>query len=139
MLRLVFTLAVSVWLGTVVCISFIVTPIAHGSFPSQEARRFLRPIFPPFYTLGVVCGLAALAVVVLGRTGITREELIRLAGPVVIALGATLTAREWLLPQLRELDGSDPSFARLHQASAMLNTATLGALVLALAAAVARP
>jgi hypothetical protein len=138
MLRLVFSLSVAIWLGTVFCLSFVVTPIAHGNFPTADARRFLRPIFPRTYALGIVCGLAALSVAALGRHGLSQEELLRLTVPVTIALVATLVASEAILPRLRELDGSDARFARLHQVTAMLNTTTLGALVLAMAAAVAR-
>jgi len=138
MLRLCFSLAVAIWLGTVVSVSFLVTPVAHFTFERVEARRFLRPIFPRYYSLGLGCGLVALASVALGRRGLAREELLRLTVPVAIALVTTVVATGWLLPRLRDLDGSDARFARLHQLSAMLNTATLGALVLAMAAAVAR-
>jgi hypothetical protein len=138
MLRLVFALAVAVWLGSVVCLSFIVAPVAHGSFPTAEARRFLRPLFPRYYRLGAVCGFAALSMVLLGRASLTQEELVRLAAPVAVALVATLIGGEAILPRLRELDGEGERFARLHQVSAMLNTTTLAALVLAIAGAVLR-
>ena len=138
MLRLVFALAVAVWLGSVVCLSFIVAPVAHGSFPTAEARRFLRPLLPRYYRLGAVCGFAALSMLLLGRASLTLEELVRLAAPVAVALVATLIGGEAILPRLRELDGEDERFARLHQVSAMLNTTTLAALVLAIAGAVLR-
>jgi hypothetical protein len=138
MLRLCFALAIATWLGAVVSVSFVVTPIAHSTFSSVEARRFLRPIFPRYYMLGLGCGLVALLAIALGRHGLAEEELLRLSVPVAIALVATLVATGLILPRLRVLDGSDERFGRLHQASAMLNTTTLGALVLAMAAAVAR-
>jgi len=138
MLRLCFSLAIATWLGAVVSVSFLVTPIAHSSFPAVEARRFLRPIFPRYYGLGLICGLTALATIALGRHGLKQDELFRLTVPVALALVATLVATGWVLPRLRALDGADERFARLHQLSAMLNTTTLGALVLAMAAAVAR-
>ena len=138
MLRLVFSLAVAVWLGSAVCVAFVVAPSAHGNFPTPEARRFLRPIFPRYYRLGLVCGFAALGAVLLGRAGLAQEELVRLSAPVAIAMVATLVGGEWLLPRLRDIDQTNPSFARLHLASTMLNTTTLAALALAIAAAVAR-
>ncbi|HZR84633.1 MAG TPA: DUF4149 domain-containing protein [Candidatus Binatia bacterium] len=137
MLRLVFALAVAVWLGSVVCVSFIVTPAAHGTFPTPEARRFLRPIFPRYYRLGLGCGIAALAAVLLGRSGLPQEELVRLTAPVAIAMLTTIGG-DLLLPRLRETDRTSPGFERLHLASTMLNTTTLAALALAVAAAVAR-
>jgi hypothetical protein len=138
MLRLLFCLAIAIWLGSVVCVSFVVTPVAHGTLPAAEARRFLRPLFPRYYRLGAICGFVALGVVLLGRAGLSQEELARLTVPVAIAMIATLVGGEWILPRMRELDRDDERFARLHQVSAMLNTTTLAALVLAVAGAVMR-
>ena len=76
--------------------------------------------------------------VLLGRAGLSQEELARLTVPVAVAMIATLVGGEWILPRMRELDGEDERFARLHQVSAMLNTTTLAALVLAVAGAVMR-
>lgn len=138
MLRLVFCLAIAIWLGSVVCVSFVVAPVAHGQFPAAEARRFLRPLFPRYYRLGAICGFVALGVVLLGRAGLSQEELARLTIPVAVAMVASLIGGELILPRLRDLDGEDERFARLHQVSAMLNTTTLAALVLAVAGAVMR-
>jgi hypothetical protein len=138
MLRLVFALSVAVWLGQVVCLSFVVAPAAHRNFPSPEARRFLRPVFPRYYRLGHLCGFVALAAVLLGRHGLSQEEVARLALPVAFALLAGLVGGEVLLPRLQASSGEQEGFDRLHQASAMLNTATLAALALALAGAVLR-
>lgn len=138
MLRLVFALAVAVWLGSVVCVSFVVTPVAHGALPAGEARRFLRPLFPRYYRLGALCGFLALSMVLLGRESLSQEEIARLALPVAVALLATLVGGEAILPRLRDMDGDDARFGRLHQISAMLNTTTLAALVLAVAGAVLR-
>jgi len=138
MLRLLFCLAIAIWLGSVVCVSFVVTPVAHGTLPAAEARRFLRPLFPRYYRLGAVCGFVALGVVLLGRAGLSQEELARLTVPVAIAMIASLVGGEWILPRMRDLDRDDERFARLHQVSAMLNTTTLAALVLAVAGAVMR-
>lgn len=138
MLRLLFCLAIAIWLGSVVCVSFVVAPVAHGTFTTAEARRFLRPLFPRYYRLGAICGFIALGVVLLGRAGLSQEELARLTIPVAVAMVASLIGGEWILPRLRDLDGEDERFARLHQVSAMLNTTTLAALVLAVAGAVMR-
>lgn len=137
MLRLLFCLAIAIWLGSIVCLSFVVAPVAHRSFPAHEARRFLRPLFPRYYQLGGICGFVALGVVLLGRAGLTQEELARLTLPVAVAMLTSLGGG-WIAPRLRNLDGGDDRFARLHQISAMLNTTTLAALVLAVAGAVLR-
>ena len=138
MLRLVFALAIGTWLGAVVSLAYIVTPTAHGAFDPRDARRLLRPLFPRHYGLGIVCGFLALATILVGKDSLPHDEVLRLAVPTAIGLVCTVVGRQVLLPRLRELDGDDPRFGRLHQVSAMLNSTTLGALILAMAAAVTR-
>ena len=105
---------------------------------ARRAVTALRPLFPRYYRLGSLCGFVALGVVLLGRAGLSQEELARLTIPVAVAMVASLIGGEWILPRLRDLDGEEERFARLHQVSAMLNTTTLAALVLAVAGAVMR-
>jgi len=138
MLRLAFGLAIGTWLGAIVSLTYIVTPVAHGTFDPRDARRLLRPLFPRHYSLGIVCGFLALTTILLGKDSLPREEVLRLAVPTAIALVCTVVGRQVMLPRLRDRDGADPAFGRLHQLAAMLNSTTLGALVLAMAAALAR-
>jgi Domain of unknown function (DUF4149) len=138
MLRLGYSLAVATWLGAVVALTFVVTPGAHGALPPGDARRLLRPLFPRFFLLGLLCGFGALATVLAGRDVLSRAEALRLALPAAAALVCTLVSYFVLLPRLRDLPRDDPGYARLHQVAAMLNTTTLAALVLAMAAAVTR-
>jgi predicted membrane protein len=138
MLRLVFALAISTWLGSVVSLTYLVTPTAHGVFDPRDARRLLRPLFPRHYGLGIGCGFVALATVLVGKASLPYEHALRLAVPTAIALVCTVIGRQVVLPRLRRLDGDDPRFTWMHQVSVMLNSTTLGALVLAMAAAVTR-
>jgi hypothetical protein len=138
MLRLVYALSIGTWLGSAVTLTFLVTPTAHGTFGAPDARRFLRPLFPRYYALGIGCGFAALATVTLGKQSLASEQVYGLSVPAAIALLAAVIGRQVILPRLRKLDGSEERFARLHRIAAMLNTTVLGALVLAMAAAVAR-
>ena len=137
-LKLVFTLAVSAWFGTLICLSFVVTPVAHRSFPTEQARLFLRPLFRRIYRLGTALGFLALIAVFLGRDALPSGELARMAFPVAVATVASILGGEVLLPRLRGLEGEDPRFGTLHQVSAMLNTTAIAALVLALAGVVTR-
>jgi hypothetical protein len=138
MLRLVFALSIGTWLGAIVSLTYIVTPTAHGTFEPRDARRLLRPLFPRHYSLGIACGFLALATILVGKNGLPHEHVLRLAVPTATGLVCSVVGRQVLLPRLRALDGDDPAFGRLHQLSVMLNSTTLGALVLAMAAAVAR-
>lgn len=137
-LRLIFTLAVAGWFGMLLCLSFVVTPAAHRAFAPGEARRFLRPMFQRIYRTGTVLGFVALLTMFLARGSLSAGEVARMAFPVAVATVASLVGGEVLFPRLRGMDGDDPRFARLHQVSAMLNTGSIAALVLALAGAVAR-
>lgn len=138
MLRLVYALSIGTWLGSVVTLTFLVTPTAHGAFAVADARRFLRPLFPRYYALGIGCGFAALVTVALGKHSLANEQVYGLSVPAAIALLAAVIGRQVILPRLHEVDGSEARFARLHRTAAMLNTTVLGALVLGMAAAVAR-
>jgi len=137
-LRLIFTLAVAGWFGILLCLSFVVTPMAHRAFAPGEARKFLRPMFQRIYRTGTVLGFIALLAMFLARDSLSAGELARMALPVAIAVFASILGGEVLFPRLRNLQGEDPNFGRLHQISAMLNTTSIAALVLALAGAVAR-
>jgi hypothetical protein len=137
-MRLVFALAIGTWLGALVSLTYVVTPTAHGVFDPRDARRLLRPLFPRHYSLGIACGFIALATILAGKASLPYEHVLRLALPTGVGLVCTVVGRQVLLPKLRTLEGDDPRFGRLHQMSAMLNSTTIGALVLAMAAAVAR-
>lgn len=137
-LRLVFTLAVAAWFGTLICPSFVVTPVAHRTFPAEQARQFLRPMFRRIYRVGTGLGFVALLAVFFGRDSLPADDIARLATPVGVAVLASIIGGEVLLPRFQKLDGEDPRFGRLHQVSAMLNTTSIAALMLALAGAIAR-
>jgi hypothetical protein len=135
-MRLVFALAIATWLGAIVSLTYVVTPTAHGSFDPRDARRLLRPLFVRHYTLGIACGFVALVTILANKESLPYDHVLRFALPTGVGLVCTVVGRQVLLPRLRALDGDDPRFGRLHQYSAMLNSTTLGALVLAMAAAV---
>src|SRR5262249_809422 len=104
----------------------------------QDARRLLRPLFPRYYALGIVCGFVALASVALGKAGLSEEELLRLSLPTATAIALNIVARQRILPRIQEPPPAAPKFDRPPRLSAMPNSTTLAALVLAMAAAVTR-
>lgn len=140
MLRFVFVLAVAVWLGTVVCFSFVVLPTIHRVSAPGDATRLLRQLFPRYYLAGIVCGFIALAVVSFARSaGLPMPEALRLALPVSGGLLCSLASRYVLLPRLRAVPSRDDArYLRLHTISSMLNSTLLALLLLAVAGAVMR-
>ena len=58
---LLFLIALSTWVGTVVFQSAIVAPAVFAALEADSARRFLRTLFPRFYRLGILCGASMMA------------------------------------------------------------------------------
>jgi hypothetical protein len=141
MLRLLFVILVGVWLGTVVCFSYVILPAIHRFSTPGDATRLLKRLFPRYYVAGIVCGFLALALVSAARSADTLAvpEALRLALPVAGGLLLSLLAQHVLLPRMHEAHDRQPErYARLHQVSAMLNSTVLALLLLAVAGAVMR-
>lgn len=141
MLRLLFVIAVGVWLGTVVSFSFVVLPTIHRVSAPGDATQLLRRLFPRYYGAGIVCGFTALALVSLARSAdiLPVSEALRLALPVAGGLLLSLLAQYVLLPRMHEARDRQPErYAALHRVSAMLNSTVLALLLLAVAGAVTR-
>ena len=86
-----------------------------------------------FTTMAQVGLWASLAAVGTGGWLLPQDQLGWLGLALLTFLyGTAFTIMFIVLPRLQELDGEDPAFERWHFASTMLNTTTLGALVLAL-------
>jgi len=136
--RFVFTLAVAIWLGTVVSFSFVLLPGVHAALPDGKGRDLLRQLFPRYHLVGIVCGLIALAIVAVAPRSATLsvERRLLLGAPVAVALLCAMIGRQVLLPRLAALrsDAEAATFESTHRIAAMLNTTALAMLVLALAA-----
>jgi hypothetical protein len=140
--RFIYATAVAVWLGMVVSFSFAFLPVIHSVLERGRARELLHRIFPRYYTVGIACGLIAVASVSLtpDHPLFPFAERVRLALPIVVSLLCTLSAYAVLFPRLAQMQHGDAPqrFERLHQVSAMLNTTVLAMLILALAATMTR-
>jgi hypothetical protein len=139
-LRFVFVVAVSIWLGTVVSFSFVVLPAIHRVSARGDVTRLLRDLFPRYYFACTVCGFIALVAVSAARSGgLPVPEALRLALPVSGGLVCSLVSHYVLLPRLRAIqDRDDERYLRLHAVSSMLNSTVLALLLLAVAGAVMR-
>ncbi len=60
-LRFVYLLSLVVWVGGIIFFSFIVAPSTFQAVPVEVAGRVVARIFPRYYLLGFVAGLATLA------------------------------------------------------------------------------
>ena len=135
--RIVFLAALVVWVGAIVCFSFVVAPALFQALPVETAGQALAIIFPRYYGIG--CGAGAALVAAAGLLAWHAPEPM----PWRFAVGAGLlmlvmTAYAGLViqpradalrPHLRH--GPDPQvtaqleFDRLHRLAVQLNALTL--------------
>ncbi len=116
-------LATAVALGANVFVSSVLAPAVFKSLDPAGASRFLRTMFPRYYVLVLVTGLAALASLVVGGADF--------GGIVLAAILATLAAISLgLVPAINAARDAGAAaaarFKRLHLGSVLLNVVMLG-------------
>jgi hypothetical protein len=136
-LRFAFLSGLIVWLGEIVCFSFVVAPSLFATLPVESFGRAVAHIFPRYYGLGLGAGAVLIAsALVLGVRTRPRRAWFVAAGLATAMFGMTLYAAavvqpraEALRPHLRH--GPDPrveaqaEFDRLHRRAVQLNGLTL--------------
>jgi len=146
LVRVLYLLALIVWLGEVLFLSFVVAPAMFRTFPVQEAGRAVGTLFPIYYKIGYGAGAAMLvsALVLGGMAGGRVWTLI--AALVTVMLAATLYAGIVVEPRARalrpELHAASASpavkqeFDQLHRRAVQLNgVVLLGGLAVAVISA----
>jgi hypothetical protein len=145
-----YLLALVVWLGETVFLSFVVAPSIFRGFPPEEAGRVMGTIFPAYYRVGMVCGAVLVAAAVyLWRTGVASGARWGLAAALgIVMLVCILYAGVAVQPRVRELRevrhrpdapaNVESEFQRLHGLSVQLNSVVLaGGAALSVLAAMA--
>ncbi len=135
-------LALGVWVGETVFLSFVVAPAVFGRLPEQ-AGQVMSLLFPNYYRVAYVCGaLLVVTGAVLWRAA--RDRAVRWGAFTALAaamLAASLWAGVVIQPRAHELrpqlhqESAPPAvkeeFDRLHARAVQLNGAVLlGNLVL---------
>jgi hypothetical protein len=136
-LRIVYLLSLSFWVGGVVFFSFLVAPVLFRAFSVERAGETVGVIFPGYHKLGILCGLLALVSLVLVALIERRWPLLRLgllSIMVIMSLYAGLVTgprASELREKIHQKEGGAPSmelkneFHRLHQQAVFLNGAIL--------------
>jgi hypothetical protein len=57
-----FLIAVSVWVGAIILLSFVVAPGLFSALPREQAGEVMNQLFPVYYELGAMCGTVALVI-----------------------------------------------------------------------------
>jgi uncharacterized membrane protein len=128
-------LALAVWLGETIFLSFVVAPTLFRTFP-QEAGGVMSGLFPSYYRIGYACGV----ILLVSSLALWRSETGGVRGPMTIGvaalmLAAVLYAGIIIQPRARALrlevhSASPPpaakvEFDRLHRRSVQLNSVVL--------------
>lgn len=128
-----YIVALAVWLGEVVCFSFVVAPQVFGNLPVEQAGAVVGLVFPTYYLVGHLCGA-----VLVGCALLLRSWSRPAGGPWLVAaavaglaLVASLYAGIGVQPRASELrpqlhqPGAPPAvreeFDELHRLAVQLN------------------
>lgn len=126
----VITLVLGVWLGAMVFFSFVAAPRVFAVLDEERAGQVVSEIFPRYYTVGVVLGIAGFAGGLIH--GLLAGFDLRLGVfflLVFVAVSLTAYARWGLLPKM-DAAGND-AFDRYHRQSVILNGITMLAVAIA--------
>lgn len=139
-LFLIVLIALGIWFGSIVFLSFIMAPSVFGALDDIHAARFLRLIFPRYFKLGLGCsiitllGLVALWLTSDGAVGAWWFVALGAAVTMVVLTGSSLR----LVPLINAARDSGAAgaarFQQLHRWSVALNAGTLVLALLALSA-----
>lgn len=131
----VLTLALGLWVGALVFVSFIVAPAVFGAMPSETAGTVMGAIFPRYYAFTGAAGVVALLAALPLRRAARGSSWIAVVGMMVVMLAATAYAGAFVSPQARALRSTlhrepvDPAvraeFDALHRRAVQLNGVVL--------------
>jgi Domain of unknown function (DUF4149) len=148
--RFLYLLALGVWVGEIVCFSFVVAPAVFTVLGPARAGEVVSAIFPRYYLLGAGAAAAALLCGLVLRRAATSGWWTVALGCVALGLAATIWSAAVLHPRAQRLratleaagqaPATDAAFRRLHGTAVALNGAALlaGVLGLGLSAGVLR-
>jgi hypothetical protein len=133
--RVLYLLALSVWLGTVVFMSLVVAPTLFLSLPVEEAGRAVSALFPIYYRVGAGSGVVLLLTALTLRRVTRRSPWTLVSVLAATMLTATVYAGLVVQPraqalrlQLHQVDVPDrvkAEFDDLHHRAVQLNGAVL--------------
>jgi len=135
-IRLLHVLALIVWIGEIVFLSFIAAPAAFRLLPREHAGTFVGSVFPTYYIVGCACGLVLLATsLLLRRTATARRAWTMqslLAGAMLVVNVYAASSVQPRAAALRTQLQSEPAapgvrdeFDQLHRLAVWLNAGVL--------------
>ena len=151
LVRFLYLLALALWVGEVVCFSFVVAPALFAVLGAARAGDVVGAIFPRYYALGTTAGAVALAgALVLARRATAAGWWTGTVVVLALGLAATVWAGGVVHPRAQRLRAAlhargeapadDPAFRGAHRTAVALNGVALvsGLVGLGLSAAALR-
>jgi uncharacterized membrane protein len=143
LVRVLYLLALAVWIGEIVFFSFIGAPAIFAVLDRAQAGEVTAAIFPRYYAMATAAGVLAVGMGALLARGASASGLWRAA---VVTLLVGVLATGWaglviqpkahqLRPRLQSAAENDPvrvEFARLHRVAVALNGVSLLAAIVGL-------
>jgi len=128
----IYVLALTSWVGSILFFSFGVAPIIFRVLGAELGAKFVRALFPRYYTWGVISTAIALPALFCGPLAVPelRGPMVAVqSGLILVNLGIMLYCGNTLTPAINaardEGPGSADRFDRLHKRSVRLNVVSL--------------
>jgi uncharacterized membrane protein len=143
MIAAVHFLALAIWLGQTVFLSFVVAPVLFRNFPREQAGEVMGALFPSYYLIGSACGgVLLITSLLLWRRNRPSLHWGVVGGCAFLMLAANLYAGTVLQPRAHALRGElraeapradvRAEFDRIHRRAVQMNAGVLlGGLLLA--------
>jgi uncharacterized membrane protein len=133
LINFIYLLSLVCWIGSIIFFSFFVAPVVFKNLERQKAGELVGIIFPRYYTIGYVCGVLVLGVLLL--SGLDTAGLkwcawgIMMLGTACAGLAVNPRAKA-LKEKLKVASESEKPdlesrFKTLHSLSVKLNAAVL--------------
>lgn len=100
---IVLTLALGLWVGALVFVSFVVAPAVFGTVPSETAGTVMGAIFPRYYAFTIAVGIVGLLAAVPLRSAARGSRWTAIVGMMIVMLAATVYAGMVVSPRARVL------------------------------------
>lgn len=128
---IVLTLALGLWVGALVFVSFVVAPAVFGAVPSETAGTVMGAIFPRYYAFTIGTGIVALLAALPLRSAGRGSSWTAIVAMMIVMLAATAYAGVVVSPRARAIrpalhhEPVDPAvraeFDALHRRAVQLN------------------
>ena len=123
LLKFLYSLSISLWVGSIFFLAFIAAPSLFKVLPREQAGNVVSDIFPKYYALSYICGAIALLsfIILWYKQGFSSGlmNMMQIA-MLVIMLALAAYAGEINRPQthevrteLRSLNESSPNYAEV--------------------------